>query len=589
MGIAVDGGAAVGSAILTDGVHSVTATTLDVAGNSSSITMTISVDTTPPVSELNISGTSGSNGWYVSAVDASPSGSDTVSGLASTTLSVDGGAVTGSATLTDRVHSVTATALDVAGNRSSKTLTISVDTLAPDIFVSAVGNQAQNGWFSTAVDLSATASDATSGVTGSVSLSFDNGATWVNGLNTLYDGRYDVIFTVMDIAGNTATSQMSLKIDMQPPVISLSEAGRLGQNGWYVSSTTISAEVSDNLSGVASTQYRVDGGAWQEGDFVTVEEGIHTIDFQAFDAAGNNAQISSQEIHVDLTPPASNFDAALNGSVFSGMVTVGGTASDETSGVNVVDFSLDGTTWLDSSFADSRWSISWDSALFDNGDRALYLRATDLAGNTGEPIRASIILDNFPPYVKLAETWNIWESGSLVVQKNVIPLKNIKIVVQDPLLRYPDRVIYDDLPAPKAVTWDRVIGPASAPPGSYTATVQACDIYGLCSNGTGTILIPVATAPVLLQLPEVEIPKWFPPIPFLPTPEPAPEQPIAVPAVVVPIRADVQVVPFPIWIIFVIGAFLLLFAFLLLSDPRPSAIRSLTKSLYQNIVDSPIR
>ena len=585
-GIAVDGGAVVGSAILTDGVHSVTATTLDVAGNSSSITMTISVDTTPPMSDMNISGTSGSNGWYVSTVDASPSGSDTVSGLASATLSVDGGMAVGSATLTDGVHSVTATSLDVAGNTSSKTLTISVDTLPPDIFVSATGNQAQDGWFTTAVDLSATASDATSGVTGSVSLSFDNGTTWVNGLNTLYDGRYDVIFSVMDFAGNTATSQMSLKIDMQPPYITLSEAGRLGQNGWYVSSATISAEVSDNLSGVASTQYRVDGGAWQEGDFVTVEEGIHTIDFQAFDAAGNNAQISSQEIHVDLTPPAYNFDSALNGSVFSGTVTLGGTASDETSGVNAVTFSLDGTMWIAAAFADPRWNISWDSAVFDNGNRDLYLRATDLAGNTGEPIRASIILDNFPPYVELAETWNIWESGVLVVLNNVIPLKNVKIVVQDPLLRYPDRVLYDDLPAPKVVTWDRVIGPASAPPGSYTASVQACDIYGLCSNDPGTILIPVVTAPVPFQLPVIEIPKWFPPISFLPAPEPAPEQPIAVPAAVLPIRAEVQAVPFPIWIIFVIGGLLLLFAFLLLLDPRPKAWRSLTHRLTDSMMSN---
>jgi len=583
--IAVDGGAAVGSAILTDGVHTVIATTLDVAGNTSSKTMTVSVDTLAPASDVTVSGTSGSNGWYISTVSALASGSDTTSGLASATLSVDGGVAAGSATFADGVHSVIATALDVAGNTSSKTLTVSVDTLAPDIIVSAAGNEAQDGWFTTAVDLSATASDATSGVTGSVSQSFDNGVTWVNGPNTLYDGRYDVIFSVTDFAGNTATSQMFLKIDMQPPYITLSETGRQGQNGWYVSSATVSAEVSDNLSGVASTQYRVDGGAWQEGDFVTVEEGIHTIDFQAFDAAGNNAQASSQEIHVDLTPPASNFDTGLNGAVFSGTVTMGGTASDETSGVNAVAFSLDGTTWIAAAFADPRWNITWDSAVFDNGERDLYLRATDLAGNTGEPIRASIILDNFPPYVELAETWNIWESGVLVVLNNVIPLKNVKIVVQDPLLRYPDRVLYDDLPAPKAVTWDRVIGPASAPPGSYTASVQACDIYGLCSNDTGTILIPVTTVPVPFQLPVVEIPEWFPPIPFLQTP--APEQPIAVPAAVLPIHAEVQAVPFPIWIIFVIGGLLLLFAFLLLSDPRPSAIRSLTRSLYQNIVDSP--
>jgi hypothetical protein len=152
------------------------------------------------------------------------------------------------------------------------------------------------------------------------------------------------------------------------------------------------------------------------------------------------------------------------------------------------------------------------------------------------------------------------------------------------MLRYPDRVIYYDLPAPTKVSWDRVIGPASAPPGSYTVNVEVCDIYALCSEDTGTIVIPDTPAPPpLIQLPIIEIPKWIPPIPFLPAPEPAPEHSIVVPAIVIPILADVQLAPFPVWIIFVISAFVLSFAFLLLLDPRPAALRSLTSSLHQQI------
>jgi hypothetical protein len=475
--------------------------------------------------------------------------------------------------------------MDIAGNTSSKTQIISVDTTSPTIHISAAGNQTQDGWFSTAVDLSATAEDATSGVAGSVSMSFDNGATWVNGARTLYDGIYDVMFRVSDHAGNIATSQMSLKIDTQPPSISLSETGRLGQNGWYVSSANVSAEVSDNLSGVASTQVRVNGGAWQEGTFVTVEEGIHTIDFQSFDSAGN-MQSTSREIRVDLTPPAYTFDTALNGSVLTNTVNLGGTASDETSTVQNVEFSSDGTTWHAASFADTRWSYAWVSSVFDNGEHELYLRAEDLAGNKGEPIGTRIILDNDPPYVKLTEAWNVWESGALVVFNNVIPLKSVKIVVHDPMLRYADRVIYDEPSAPDTVTWDRVLGSASAPPGSYTVTVEVCDIYDLCSKGIGTIIIPVVPTPVpSVQPPVIEIPQqWIPTIPL--PPEPVPEQPIVVTAVEVPMQEDMPVVPsFPVWTIIDIGAFLLCFALLLVLDPRPSALRSLTRSLHQHIQD----
>ena len=583
--LAVDGGAAVGSAVIGDGVHSVTATARDVAGNTASKILTVSVDTTPPVSVLNVSGTSGSNGWYVSAVNASASGSDAISGLASATLAVDGGAAAGTALLTDGVHSVTATARDVAGNTASKTLTISVDTLAPVIFVSAVGNQLQSGWFSTAVDLSVTASDATSGVAGGVSLSFDNGATWVNGPQTLYDGQYDVLFKALDHAGNIATSRLSLKIDTQPPHMTLSETGRLGRDGWYVSAATISAEVSDNLSGVASVQVRVAGGAWQEGDFVTVEEGIHTIDFQAFDAAGNTALVSSPEIHVDLTPPAYIFDAALNGSVLVDTVVLGGTVSDMTSAVRSVEFSSDGTTWQPVSFLDTRWDFAWDSSVFDNGQRELYLRSTDMAGNMGPPIRARIILDNDPPYVNLTETWSIWESGALTVFNNVIPLQSIRIVVRDPMQRYPDQVIYDRLPAPKAVAWDRVLGPASAPPGSYSVMVEVCDIYGLCSKDSGTIVIPIEPTPIPIQPTEPKRKWWSLPIAIPRLLVPEIEQPIAVPAVVIPIQEEVQFVPsFPTWTMIVITAFLLAFALLLLLDPRPKAWRSLTQRLAESLL-----
>ncbi|MDO9302083.1 MAG: Ig-like domain-containing protein, partial [Anaerolineales bacterium] len=296
-----------------------------------------------PVSDVNVSGTSGSNGWYISAVNASANGSDSISGLANATLSADGGVAAMTALLTDGVHSVTTTARDVAGNTASRTQTISVDTTSPTIHISTAGNQAQDGWFSTAVDLSATAEDVTSGVAGSVSISFDNGATWVSGARTLYDGRYDVMFRALDHAGNIATSQMSLKIDTQPPSISLSEAGRQGQNGWYVSSANVSIEVSDNLSGVTSTQVRVNGGAWQAGAFITVEEGIHTIDFQSFDSAGN-MQSASREIRVDLTPPAYTFYTTLNGAVLANTVNLDGTALDETSSVQNVEFSSEGKT-----------------------------------------------------------------------------------------------------------------------------------------------------------------------------------------------------------------------------------------------------
>jgi hypothetical protein len=319
---------------------------------------------------------------------------------------------------------------------------------------------------------------------------------------------------------------------------------------------------------------------------MTVEEGVHTIDFQAFDAAGNKAQVSSQEIRVDLTPPAYTFDAALDGSVVAEMVSLGGTVSDQTSAVQSVEFSSDGTTWLPISFLDTYWSFEWDSAVFDNGDRNLFLRATDMAGNQGEPVGISVILDNDPPYVKLAETWNIWESGSLTVFNNVIPLKSVRIIVRDPMLRYADQVIYADTFAPVAVTWDRVIGPASAPPGSYTVVVEVCDIYGLCSQDTGMVVIPNSPAPEPVPTQPAEPKRWWS-LPAAIPRLPEPEQPIVVPAVVVQIQENIPIIPsFPLWTMVVVSAFLLSFILLLLLDSRPKAWRSLTQRLAESMMSN---
>lgn len=310
------------------------------------------------------------------------------------------------------------------------------------------------------------------------------------------------------------------------------------------------------------------------------------IEFQAFDAAGNRTQSASQEIRVDLTPPAYTFDAALNGSVLADTVILGGIVSDGTSGVQNVEFSADGTTWQAASFADTRWNFAWDSSVFDNGDHDLYLRVDDVAGNKGKPIRVQVILDNDPPYVNLAETWNIWESGSLVVFNNVIPLKSVRIIVYDPMLRYADQVIYAEPSAPDAVTWDRVIGPASASPGLYIVTVEVCDVYDLCSMDTGTILIPDSPAPEIIPTQPVEPQHgWSLPAAIVRLPEP--EQPVTVPAVVVPIQEEIPVVPsFPLWTIVLVSAFLLSFILLLLLDSRPKAWRSLTQRLADSMMSN---
>ena len=584
--LSVDGGAMFSSTIISaDGVHSLNETATDHAGNSATTSLTVKVDTTPPQVVSHATGTPGSNGWYISPVQVSASASDAASGLAWLMLNIDGvwSTYTSPIVLGNGLHTVQFRASDNAGNVTTTTAQIlRIDTTAPVIAAVVTGANGSNGWYVSNVNTSASGSDSISGLA-SATLSVDGGAAV--GSSVLTDGVHSVTATAIDIAGNTSSKTLTISVDTTAPIMNASRNGTSGKDGWYTSTVDFQITATDATSGPQYGEYRIDGGIWKVGMMFAVSgDGIHTVEYRVFDQAGN-VSAQSETIQIDTTPPAYNFDAALNGSVLADTVSLGGTVADGTSGLHDVEFSSDGITWIAASFAGAQWSFDWDSAVFDNGERELFLRADDWAGNAGQPISVRVILDNVPPYVKLAETWNIWESGSLSVQKNVIPLKSVKITVHDPLQRYPDEVIFYALPAPTAVAWDRVIGPASAPPGSYTVLVEACDIYGLCSKDSGTVVIPVEPALIPFQLPEIKIPEWIPPIPFFTQPPaPAPELPIVLPVVVVPIPAEVQLVPSQAWITIVISAFLLAFALLLVLDPRPSAWRSLTRQIADALI-----
>src|SRR5687767_4146752 len=64
--------------------------------------------------------------------------------------------------------------------------------------------------------------------------------------------------------------------------------------GWRSSDVTITLSASDALSGIASTQYRVDGGAFQSGTSIVVpapadhsNDGAHSVEYRSTDNAGN--------------------------------------------------------------------------------------------------------------------------------------------------------------------------------------------------------------------------------------------------------------------------------------------------------------
>lgn len=322
----LNGGAWGGSSltITADGVHTVEARAIDVAGNESNVvSITIRRDTTAPViNGLDISGTEGNNGWYRSPVDVRGLASDATSGVA--LVQVDGES---NRSLGEGIHTVTVRAVDQAGNESTQTFTVRVDSTPPNLALQIPPADGDNGWYGWGASLDAIASDALSGlaeVRGRV-----NGGAWQSLPFDLTDeGVHAVEIEAEDEAGNLTRESLTIRIDRTAPTIEPSVPAADGKNGWYVSPFEVSYSTDDNLSGVRSSAWRVNGGDWQSGTPQIDGEGEITLDIRAVDEAGNE-RIRRYVFSLDQTPP-------------QGEITLSGEAGVEDWYRSVVEASITG-------------------------------------------------------------------------------------------------------------------------------------------------------------------------------------------------------------------------------------------------------
>ncbi|MFH2103006.1 MAG: hypothetical protein ABIJ39_06575, partial [Chloroflexota bacterium] len=163
------------------------------------------------------------------------------------------------------------------------------------------GVPGDNGWFVSAVTVTAAASDATSGV---VSLQYTlNGGAWTgySGSLTLGNGVHSLQLRAMDAAGHIATAGETARVDTLSPALGLTGGGSFcpGCGG----SLAVNYSVSDGGSGVAWWQLTAgsltlasgSGPAsaslgWDGGPSTGSGSGSGSLRLEARDLAGNTAQ-----------------------------------------------------------------------------------------------------------------------------------------------------------------------------------------------------------------------------------------------------------------------------------------------------------
>lgn len=95
----------------------------------------------------------------------------------------------------------------------------------------------------------------------------------------------------------------------------------------------------------------------------------------------------------DSTPPTVSMTAPTAGSTVSGTATLSANASDTGSGVQSVQFKVDGNA-VGSPVTSSPYSITWNSASVANGSHTITAVATDVAGNTATSSGVTVTVNN---------------------------------------------------------------------------------------------------------------------------------------------------------------------------------------------------
>jgi hypothetical protein len=477
---------------------------------------------------------------------------------------------------------------DVAGNLGSSTQTIKIDTTPPTADFSMSPPNGSNGWYTSAVTVTPSSTDAISGIA-SQQVSLDS-SNWSSSVTISTDGIYTVYSKATDNAGNSSSVvTKTVSLDTNPPVESLVLPPTT--TGWYTSKPAITVNASDTTSGVATVEYSADGGSWAAA-LPTFSDGTHTVQALVTDKAGNSSTSTTSTIQVDATAPQSVFITPAEGSsvVAIGTFTLSGTTSDATSGVAGAEISLDGeTTWSPLVVTGGSWSYVWDTGKYTNGTYQVYVRGTDNAGNIEHTAHITITVANQGPSVSITKDWVIWQAAAVKITTHVLPVVGAHISISH-LGGYEVKSFdFTSSNLPYSFKWNGLTSKGRpAPFGLYTVRVEIWDGYGHHASASGTVWIPAPQPTSTATLAPSNTPT---PTPVQPTQTSTPVRLTATHTITpttgttpLPIRTPTpkatpipKATPEPTWPVTFTGSVFLLFLSLSFLDPRPAAWRHLAR------------
>ena len=421
-------------AALADSGYTVQVSVSDAAGNPGSAGKTITLDTTPPTVSFNVvagddvinsvehgqaqivsgSATGANVGdkvvitlgshQYTTNVDAS--GNWSVGVPASVISALTDGTVTLSATITDSAGNSSTQTHDVVVNTASVALT--VNTVSGDDVI----NAAEAG---SSLVINGSSAQLASGTQVTVTLNgktytatIQNDGTWTTtvpaaDVGALADGaRYQVSVSAQDSAGNSASATHGISVDTTAPVVSIGtlsvddmlNAAEAQQPLTVHGSSSAEAgqTVTVTLGGKTYTALVGSDGTWTldvpAADLAALSQGALTVTASVNDKAGNNGQ-TTHTLTVDTVAPTvtistvADDDIVNNAEQLAGQTIRGTTTAEQGQTVTV---SFNGHSYQATVGADGSWSVfvpGRDFLGLSDGEYTITASVSDKAGNPG--------------------------------------------------------------------------------------------------------------------------------------------------------------------------------------------------------------
>ncbi|WP_143230810.1 OmpL47-type beta-barrel domain-containing protein [Actinosynnema sp. ALI-1.44] len=415
----------------TEGDYSVQYRATDKKGNQSEVGSTRfkvvpgQTDKTPPTVSHAITGDKDPQGNYITKATVAVTATDTESGVKSTEYKLDSGnwtAYTAPVVVsTEGMHMLHYRAIDNANNVSPEGMahfTVVVqqpDTTPPTVTSAVAGDKDPQGNYITKATVTLTATDTGSGVKSTeYKVDAGNWTAYTAPVIVSTAGAHTVKYRATDNANNvspegTASFTVVAPPDTTPPTVTSAVTGDKDPQGNYITKATVTLTAIDTGSGVKSTEYKLDSGAWTAytAPVVVNTAGAHTVTYRATDNANNVSAEGTTTFTIvappDTTPPtvtsAVTGDKDAQGNYIT-KATVTLTATDTGSGVKSTEYKLDSGNWT---------AYTTPVVVSTAGAHMLHYRATDNANNVSPEGMANFTVvvpqpDTNPPTTSAAVT-----------------------------------------------------------------------------------------------------------------------------------------------------------------------------------------